>query len=114
MKFVRLSGIHIGEKHAFTIWYVTEKIGVFPVNVHGGYRSQCFMVKMVHRLSQTKRLNMSRTYSVNMAQISGLNGMQKIYYLKDLRLHIVRMESLQKKRILWTFGLTLVLPTKQY
>ena len=40
-----------------------------------------------------------------MVPIFGLNGRQKIFFLKDSPIRAVRMVNLQKKRILWTFGL---------
>src|SRR5699024_11816403 len=99
---------------ALPIWFVIVKIGVFHVNVHGEFQFQYFTEKMENRLLQTKRLQMYRNYLLNMVQIFGLNGMQKIYYLKDSHLNIVRMACLRKNQTLWTFGLIQVHLMKQY
>ncbi len=44
----------------------------------------------------------------------GLNVKQKIYYQKDLLIQEVQMENLQKKQILWMFGLIQVHHIKVY
>src|SRR5699024_926823 len=112
MKLEKLNGTHIGVKRVYIIWFVIVKIGVFLVNVHGEDLSQFSTVKMENQLLLKKRLIMYQNYSVNMAQTFGLSGTPKIYYLKASLQNIVRMVSLRKKQILWTFGSTLALHTK--
>src|SRR5699024_12140432 len=94
MKSRKSPGIQAGVKRDFIIWLKTVKIGAFPVKEHGEYLFLFSMVRMRHQLLRTKPLNMYLIYSVNMVQIFGLSGMQKIYYLKALLLNLVLSENL--------------------
>src|SRR5690625_320972 len=114
MKQKKSSGSLLGEKHGCIICSVIVKIGVFLVNEHGAFRFLSFMVKIRHPLLRKKRSHMYQNYSWNTAQIFGSNVKQKNYYQKGLLPNIARTGSLQKKRILWTFGLTRDLRMKRY
>src|SRR5699024_10682415 len=109
-----LSGLLHGAKHACITRLETVKTGVFLVNVLGVYQFLYFMQKMEHQLLQMKRLPMLNSYLQNMDQIFGLKKMQWTYYLKDLHIRIVRMERVQKKKILWTCGLIQVHLMKRF
>ena len=97
-----------GEKPACITWFVIAGIGVFLASVFGEFRFLYFMRKMEKQLLLMKQLTMFLTYSVNMVQMYGLNGKLRTYYRKALPILEVRMAYLQKKQILWTYGLTLV------
>src|SRR5699024_10599426 len=99
---------------ACTIWFVTAVSGVFLVNVFGVFQSQSFTLKTVNQLLPMKRLRMLQIFSVNMVPMFGSKEKQKTDYQKDLRMKVARMVSSQKKRILWTFGLTQDHLTKVY
>src|SRR5690625_3549692 len=99
MKFARWNGTLIGEKPAFTIWFVIGKIGVFLVKEHGEYQFQYFTVKMEQPSLLKRPLNMFRIYFGSMVLTFGLNGRQKLYYQTALLPSIALMGSLQKKQI---------------